>query len=110
MSKEWDDAVKIITDHKKMADDAIAACKSMIACACPPGTTLLILDKYERDNLLALLHLIYQVPGGPNGLSTGDWSGQLYWKLADRGFDPELHSPNVSPTDQLARLKQWYKP
>lgn len=75
----------------------------------PPTTPhkfILEMDRYERDNLLALLHLIYAQAGGPP-LGTGDWAGQLYWKLAEHGFDPHAHSPNASPVEQLKRLQQW---
>ena len=76
--------------------------------------TTLQLDDYERDNLLALLHLIYRgdTSGGPplGILGTGDWAGQIYWKLAEHGFDPAIHTPNALPEQQIADLKAWWKP
>jgi hypothetical protein len=69
--------------------------------------TVFVLDRYERDNLIALLRLIYGQEGGPSCLATGDWAGQLYWKLAADGFDPAIHKPNVSPEQMLAMLLGW---
>lgn len=74
-----------------------------------PESTVLVLDRYERDNLIALLRLIYGQEGGPTCLATGDWAGQIYWKLAERGFDPAIHKPNQSPEAMLEALLQWSK-
>jgi len=42
------------------------------------------LDKYERDNLLMLIKVIMNNKVPPFGLmNTGDWIGQIRWKLAD---------------------------
>jgi hypothetical protein len=71
------------------------------------GEYTIKLDEYERDNLLALLHMIYRGDGrGPlSCLSTGDWAGQIYWKLDPKGFDETRHAPNVSIKEQLRRFK-----
>jgi hypothetical protein len=61
-----------------------------------PDEITLTLDTYERDNLLALLHAIFRLSALPTA-NTGDWLGQIYWKLAPRGFNPAVHKPNVSP-------------
>lgn len=76
----------------------------------PDGDRALNLDKYERDNLLSLLHLIYRHPEGPFCLATGDWIGQLYWRLAEKGFQPELHTPNEYPEELLVMLLNWARP
>lgn len=75
------------------------------------STTFTIeLDRYERDNLLALLHMIYRGHGGPlSSLSTGDWAGQIYWKLDRLGFHEERHTPNISIAQQLEMLKTRLK-
>lgn len=92
---------------QKRYDDALAACKSMMAVVAPESTVL-VLDRYERDNLLALLKLIYATGGeGPSCLATGDWAGQLYWKIAERGFDPAIHKPNWPPEKMLDALLVW---
>ena len=66
------------------------------------------LDDYERDNLLALLNLIYPYTAdGVRCLDTGDWVGQIYWKLAPRGFDPAIHKPNAKREDMIASLREW---
>lgn len=69
---------------------------------------VLRMDNYERDNLIALLHLIYNMTGGPP-LATGDWAGQLYWKLDPEGYNIKKHHPNISPSSQLKALKDWLK-
>lgn len=75
----------------------------------PNEDTTLVLDKYERDNLLALLHLCYCQPDGPP-LGTGDWIGQIYWRLAPQGLDlVHSHNPNMDPADQLRNLLAWAK-
>ena len=66
------------------------------------------LSDYERDNLLALLHLCFRMPDGPP-LHTGDWTAQVYYKLAAFGFDPAIHRPNAQPASQLEGLRQWGK-
>lgn len=66
------------------------------------------MDRYERDNLLALLHLIYIQKDGPP-LANGDWAGQLYWKLAPEGFKESEHNPNVPPDMQAEIIKVWAK-
>ena len=62
------------------------------------------LTDYERDNLLALLHIALR-SGAP--LHTGDWTAQVYYKLAKRGFDLEVHRPNTPPDVQVADLRLW---
>ena len=63
--------------------------------------TTLILDRYQRDNLLALLHLVYRMREGA-GLNTGDWCGEIYWMLARGGFDKNVHRPNIPVEDMAA--------
>ena len=67
----------------------------------------LTLDRYERDNLVTLLHLVYQCkfPG-----NNGDWVGQILWKLSKNGYDPAIHKPNLTPEQQIEALKYWSKP
>ena len=62
------------------------------------------LSDYERDNLLALLHVALR-SGAP--LHTGDWTAQVYYKLAEGGFDPAVHHPNTPPDVQVADLRLW---
>ena len=70
--------------------------------------TTLELDRYERDNLIALLKVIYGGYVGP--LDTGDWCGQIYWKLTDgKGFDPSRHAPNLSPEHQIKSVHQFWE-
>ncbi len=83
--------------------------RTIVASSVETDSTTLVLDRYERDNLLALLHLING--GGPSScLATGDWAGQIYWKLAERGFDPAVHTPNQSPAEMLEALVERLQP
>ena len=71
-------------------------------------TFVLQMDRYERDNLLALLHLIFREKEGPP-LANGDWAGQLYWKLAPEGYKESEHNPNIPPDMQVGIIKVWAK-
>lgn len=63
------------------------------------------LNKYERDNLIALLKIVRSGKAGP--LDTGDWCGQIYFKLAGRGgFDPDEHVPNIPPDIQIDMVER----
>jgi hypothetical protein len=98
--------------YQEQYDTAMAACKAMMAVAAPTSIVM-VLDHYERDNLLALLDLVYCGQGGggcPLGfLDTGDWTGQIYWKLDQCGFDPSIHKPNASPIEQAKRFRDEIK-
>lgn len=68
---------------------------------------ILELNRYQRDNLLALLHVIYILHGVP--LDTGDWIGEIYHMLAPYGYEGEDHHPNMVPKDQIKYLEEWAK-
>lgn len=51
------------------------------------------LNDYERDNLLQLLRLIMSSQGPLSGANTGDWVGQIRWKLKD---EEGPGRPNIS--------------
>lgn len=61
------------------------------------------LDKYQRDNLIALLHLI--VTKGV-GLDNGDWVCEIYNQLAVDGYDPIKHHPNMTPAEMLKSIRE----
>lgn len=56
------------------------------------------LDDYEAVNLLWLLRVARHI-----GLDTGDWLGQLLFKLEKRGHG-SVSGPNSPPRDTKARL------
>lgn len=60
-------------------------------------TEALMLSKYERDNLLCLIILVAgnYIPG----TNTGDWVGQLLYKLSPNGKLTEGDRPNRSIQD-----------
>ena len=70
----------------------------------PPFDTLLVLDQYERDNLVAHLGLVHEgwFPG-----NTGDWCGQIRWKISPNGYDPKKHQPNETPDQQIKSVRAW---
>jgi hypothetical protein len=66
----------------------------------------LSLDRYEAMNLLALIEAT--VSNGPTPMDTGDWHGQIHWKLEALLKDwprdyayPEL--PNQTPEQMQER-------
>jgi len=63
--------------------------------------TELKLNDYQRDNLLWLLDLV-RCGHTDHGLNTGDWVAEIEWMLAERGFDPAIHKPNLSVEDFIA--------
>jgi hypothetical protein len=82
-------------------------------------TYTLVLDKYERDNLLLLLNLV----GCPNTealtpfnlMNTGDWVCQITRKLVpdaqtaqDLIVDVEKDNPNISRAEILKRLEFYH--
>ena len=71
-------------------------------------TFLLKLDKYQRDNLVALLKVTLGGKVGP--LDTGDWCAEIYYGLTEgKGFDPEIHSPNILPEHQIRYVEDSWK-
>lgn len=76
-------------------------------CPCRLNDAL-VLDEYERSNLVALMHMVYTGALGP--LNTGDWCGQIYWKLTNgKGFDPEIHNPNLPIDMQLDDVRAYWQ-
>jgi len=72
----------------------------------PPKQYTLTLDKYERDNLIWALDLIMR-DRRANFFNTGDWSGQILWKLVpkfDDYGDPD-YRPNLDKAATEARFK-----
>ena len=65
------------------------------------GTFLLMLDEYERTNLLAALECIMTLPHF-SALHTGDWTGMIRWALGE----PEL-KPNRSVEDIRSHVERW---
>lgn len=66
-----------------------------------PTSWTLSLDRYQRDNLLWLLLIIWD--GNFSSLNTGDWVGEIPYKLVPPGDEPRLTSgdmPNCT-------LEQW---
>ena len=81
-------------------------------------TWTLVLNKYQRDNLLGLFRLIASYeknPLEPNRsvepfhlANTGDWFGEIYWWLYDTRLDREEDErPNVSVVEMKKRVQQW---
>lgn len=79
-----------------------------------PKTWTLVLDEYQRNNLLWLLNVV----GYPYGnvcatepfhlANTGDWVGEIVLKLAD-GSGSLLHSnPNVSVENLRKNVDFWF--
>lgn len=67
--------------------------------------TVLVLSKYERDNLVALLRCINGEPFGPGVLANGDWAGQIYHRLAPHGYNANDHNPNQTPDAMVRSLR-----
>lgn len=71
------------------------------------ATTTLVLDGYQRDNLLACLMAIWTCgPGHPFGaLNTGDWNGELLWNLGavyrNGVIDVDLSQANHTPEEMI---------
>ena len=77
----------------------------------PEETWNLHLDRYERDNLLMLLQVIMSSEVKPlDILNTGDWVGQIRWKLSRRsGIDDtkEKLCSNISVESLKERIGWW---
>jgi hypothetical protein len=80
---------------------------------CHPGEpcaadsdTVLRLNSYQRDNLLALLLVLNETRLPVN---TGDWFGELAWMLSPQGFstDPATLRANVPHDEWCARVREW---
>lgn len=67
---------------------------------------VLELDKYEADNLAWALREIMRRER-LNVLNTGDWVGQILWKLWPDGDVPEGHAPNGTQGD-LGPISRGY--
>jgi hypothetical protein len=65
---------------------------------------MLVLDEYERDNLVAHLGLVHEgwFPG-----NTGDWCGQIRWKIDPAGYGSDRHRPNETPERQIEAVQHW---
>jgi hypothetical protein len=84
--------------------ELIHALHSAIEGLGPPFARVLVLDEYERDNLVAHLGLVHEgwFPG-----NTGDWCGQIRWKIDPAGYGPDRHWPNETPERQIDALRYW---
>lgn len=67
-----------------------------------------VLSFYEASNLLSLLTSI-GVPGGLCYLASGDWAGQLRWKLAFLEDPEHWPQPNATPGLNEERVREGYK-
>lgn len=64
------------------------------------------LDKYERDNLLMLIRVVMDNQVPPFDLMhTGDWIGQIRWKLASKKQPDDRKETLLSNID-IESLKQ----
>lgn len=63
------------------------------------------LDDYEVVNLKALFDVIRTIP---LYMDTGDWFGQIYWKLNDEIKSMSDKRPNVLVDDQINKFHQIF--
>lgn len=72
---------------------------------------VITLNRYQLDNLRWLLHLTGYREGErvePFHLAdSGDWLGELYWKLNDVAPDMENDAPNRKPGETAHYVKIW---
>ena len=79
-----------------------------------PNVWTLTLNRYQRDNLLAAIEAI-MAGGSPLGaLNTGDWIGELRWKLSKRvdSSGPvyvidDNDRPNLPVAELVTRARAW---
>lgn len=80
---DWQAALAAL---RQAEHDLIATLRGAIEGLGPPFASVLVLDQYERDNLVAHLGLVHEgwFPG-----NTGDWCGQIRWKIDPAGYSPQ---------------------
>jgi hypothetical protein len=88
----------------KAERELILALRSTIEELGSSFASVLVLNRYERDNLVAHLGLVQEgwFPG-----NSGDWCGQIRWKIDPAGYDPDRHRPNETPEQQIEAVKHW---
>lgn len=98
---DWQAALAAV---RQAEHDLILTLRGAIEGLGPSFAQVLVLDAYERDNLVAHLGLVHEgwFPG-----NTGDWCGQIRWKIDPAGYSPDRHKPNETPERQAEAVAHW---
>ena len=99
--KDWQ---TVLAAAREAESALIRELRSAVEGLGPPFARVLVLDEYERDNLVAHLGLVHDgwFPG-----CTGDWCGQVRWKIDPEGYSPDRHRPNEAPERQIEAVRHW---
>ncbi len=100
-AKDWH---AVLAASEKAERELIHALHEAIKDLGHPFAEILVLDAYERDNLVAHLGLVQEgwFPG-----NTGDWCGQIRWKIDPEGYSQDRHKPNATPEQQIEAVRHW---